>query len=69
MGRANPGKLSKNDIFNNEDEIKKCEIKKNDEIIPFNHHNKFKSKGKYSIKYSFKNNLICTSLMFGDGKI
>ena len=38
-----------NDIKNelkNEDEIKKCEIKINEELIPFNYFYKFKSKGK-----------------------
>ena len=63
--RTNSGKL----IFKNEDEIKKCEIKINNEIIPFNYYHKFKSKGKYTIKYSFKNNLKCTCLMFGDCKL
>ena len=67
--RANPGKLLEDNIFKNEDEIKKCEIKINNEIIPFNYYHKFKSKGKYTIKYSFKNNLKCTCLMFGDCKL
>ena len=67
--RTNPGKLIANDIFKNEDEIKKCEIKINNEIIPFNYYHQFKSKGKYTIKYSFKNNLKCTCLMFGDCKL
>ena len=66
--RTNPGKLE-NNIFKNEDEIKKCEIKINNEIIPFNYYYKFKSKGKYTIKYSFKNNLKCICLMFGDCKL
>jgi surface protein len=67
--RANPGKLLEDNIFKNEDEIKKCEIKINNEIIPFNYYHQFKSKGKYTIKYSFKNNLKCTCLMFGDCKL
>ena len=67
--RANPGKLKPNNLFKNEDEIKKCEIKINNEIIPFNYYHQFKSKGKYTIKYSFKNNLKCTCLMFGDCKL
>ena len=67
--RTSPGKLKSDDIFKNEDEIKKCEIKINNEIIPFNYYHKFKSKGKYTIKYSFKNNLKCKCLMFGDCKL
>ena len=59
-----PGKWIKDEIFNNENEIKKCEIKINDELIPFNYFHKFKSKGKYIIKYSFKNQLKSTCLMF-----
>ena len=50
--------------FKNENEIKKCVIQINDEIIPFNYFYKFKSKGKYTIKYSFKNKLKNSSLMF-----
>ena len=67
--RTNPGKFLNDNIFKNEDEIKKCEIKINNEIIPFNYYHQFKSKGKYTIKYSFKNNLKCTCLMFGDCKL
>ena len=48
-----PGKWIKDEIFNNENEIKKCEIKINDELIPFNYFHKFKSKGKYIIKYIY----------------
>ena len=48
----------------NEDEIKKCEIKINEELIPFNYYYQFKSKGKYTIKYSFKNNITSTGFMF-----
>ena len=50
--------------FKNENEIKKCEIQINDKLIPFNYFYNFKSKGKYIIKYSFKNKLKNTSLMF-----
>ena len=53
-----------NDEYKNEDEIKKCQIKINDELIPFNYFHKFKSKGKYIIKYSFKNNIKKTCSMF-----
>ena len=40
----------------NENEIKQSEIRINDKLIPFKYINKF-NKGKYIIKYSFKNNL------------
>ena len=53
-------------ILKNEDEIKKCEIKINDELIPFNYFYQFKSKGKYTIEYSFKNNINNTGYMFID---
>ena len=52
------------DEYKNEEEIKKCEIKINDEIIPFNYFYNFKSKGKYRIIYSFKNYLNKTCYMF-----
>ena len=55
---------AKDNIYNNEEEIKQCEIKINDEIIPFNYFYKFQSKGKYIIKYLFKNNLKNTNFMF-----
>ena len=48
----------------NEEEIKKCEIKINGEIIPFKYFVKFPKKGKYIIKYIFKNNLTKTNYMF-----
>ena len=35
----------------NEMEIKNCEIRINEELIPFNYFNKFKKKGKYIIIY------------------
>ena len=35
--RTNPGILKSNDLFKNEDEIKNCEIRINNEIIPFNY--------------------------------
>ena len=56
--------MKKDNKYNNEEEIKKCEIKINDELIPFNYKYKFNSKGKYKIKYSFKNNLTKTNHMF-----
>jgi hypothetical protein len=54
-----------NKIYKNEDEIKQCIIKINDEIIQFSYYYKFKSKGEYTIKYSFKNNLKSLCLIFG----
>ena len=54
----------KDEKFRNEDEIKECEIKINDELIPFNYFYEFKSRGKFIIKYSFKDKLKSTCLMF-----
>ena len=62
--RANPGKFKEKDIFKNEDQIKQCTIKINNEKIPFNYCYKFKSKGEYTIKYSFKNILKSLYSMF-----
>ena len=62
--RNEPDKYLKDEIFKNEDEIKNCEIRINDELIPFNYFYNFKSKGKYKIKYSFKNQLKNTCLLF-----
>ena len=56
----------KDELLENEDEIKKCEIMINDEKIPFNYFHKFKSKGKYNIKYSFINNLNKACFLFGN---
>ena len=67
--RKHPAKYYKNDKFKNENEIKQCEIRINDEIIPFNYYHNFKSKGKYIIKYSFKTNLKSTCLLFGECKL
>ena len=55
-----------NSCDKNEDEIKKCEIKINNKIIPFNYFYKFESEGKYIIQYSFKNNINETCFMFSD---
>ena len=52
------------DKYKNEDEIKKCEININNELIPFNYFYKFKSKGNYIIQYSFKNKIKKTCYMF-----
>ena len=56
--------INKNLNLNNENEIKNCEIRINNELIPFNYIHKFKSSGKYTIKYSFKNNINNTAYMF-----
>ena len=48
----------------NEEEIENCEIKINDILIPFTYFYKFKNKGKYKIKYIFKQFLIKTDCMF-----
>ena len=51
--------------FCNEKEIKEnCEIRINNEIIPFSYFYKFKNKGKYKIKYLFKQNLTNCNFMF-----
>jgi len=53
------------DEYKNEKEIKEnIEIIINDKNIPFTYLYKFKEKGKYKIKYIFKNNLTNTSFMF-----
>ena len=53
--RTNPFSFLKDKIYNNEEEIKKCEVHINNELIPFNYFHKFKTKGKYIINI-FKNN-------------
>ena len=46
------------DKYKNEKEIKeKCKIKINNEIILFSYFYKFKKKGKYTINYSFRDNI------------
>ena len=51
--------------YENEKEIKdNCEIEINNEKISFSYICKFKEKGKYIIKYSFKNKLNKTNYMF-----
>jgi len=64
--RKYPDAESKYKNYNNEDEIKKCEIHINDELIPFNYFHKFKTKGKYIIKYIFKNYLKNTTFMLSE---
>ena len=51
-------------VYDNEEEIKKCEIRINNQLIPFNYIHKFKSSGKYTIKYSFRKNINITAFMF-----
>ena len=53
-------------LSDNEEEIEECEIKINDELIPFNPYHKFIKKGKFFIKYTFKNYLTKTNNMFQD---
>ena len=48
----------------NEEEIKKCEIRINNELIPFNYFHKFTKNGKNTIKYSFKNSLNKANFLF-----
>ena len=51
--------------YENEKEIKEnCEIKINNNIIPFDYYYEFKKEGKYKIEYSFKNELSKTCFMF-----
>ena len=56
------------DMYANENEIKRCEIKINGESIPFCYFYKFKKSGKYNIKYSFPNELTNINYMFYDCK-
>ena len=48
----------------NENEIKNCEIKINNKVIPFSYFYKFDKPGKYVINYIFKNYLTNTNYMF-----
>ena len=51
--------------YKNEGEIKNnIEIKIDDKIIPFSYFYKFKKKGNYRIKYTFKNNMKNINYMF-----
>ena len=51
--------------YENEKEIKEnCEIRINDEKIPFIYFHQFNKKGKYNIKYIFKNNITRVDYMF-----
>jgi len=58
-------KMLMNEENKNEKEIKgNCIIEINNETIPFSYFHKFEKKGKYKIKYLFKNNLIKCNFMF-----
>ena len=48
----------------NEKDIKDCEIRINNKLIQFNYFYKFKTAGKYTINYAFKNILPRTNYMF-----
>ena len=48
----------------NEEQIKKSEIEINNKLMPFSYFYEFKMKGKYIIKYKFKNYLTNTNHMF-----
>ena len=53
--------------YSNEKEIKEnIEIKINGKLIEFTYYHKFNKEGKYTIEYSFKNNLTKTCYMFYD---
>ena len=48
----------------NEKEIKECEIRINDELIPFDYFYEFKHSKKYTIKYTFKSLLTKANYLF-----
>ena len=50
--------------YENEEEIKKCEIEINNILIPFSYFYKFQKKGKFKLKYTFKNNIKNVAYMF-----
>jgi len=66
--RINEWKDDKDDYkYENEKEIKEnCEIKINNNIIPFSYYYIFKNKGKYKIEYTFKNKLSKTCYMLSN---
>ena len=51
-------------IKENEEEIKRCEIKINGKSIPFCYLHKFNKIGKYHIQYTFSNELTNINYMF-----
>ena len=50
--------------YENEEEIKKCKLIINDEIIPLSYYHIFNKEGKYYIKYLFSENLTKINHMF-----
>ena len=57
------------DEYKNEKEImNNIEIKINDNLIPFSYFHKFKQKGKYNIKYIFKNKIKNIGCLFASCK-
>ena len=46
--------------------MESCEIKVNNEIIPFSYFYKFKEKGEYIIEYSFNHKLAKMNLIISD---
>jgi len=56
--------------YENEKEIKdNCKIKINNNYIDFNYFYKFKEKGKFIIKYLFKNNITKVDYIFNECKL
>ena len=55
---------NENKFLNERDIAENCEIKINNKIIPFSYLYKFNEKGKYIIKYTFKNNLSKLNHLF-----
>jgi len=53
-----------NEYKKNKEYIENCEIQINDKSIPFSYFHSFKSIKKYTIKYSFNNNLTNINHMF-----
>jgi len=60
--------LGRDSKYINDEVIEKCQIKINDKLIPFKYFYKFKTKGKYIIKYIFKNNINNLCYIFCDCK-
>ena len=64
------GKENDDWVYENDKEIKEnIEIKINEKIVPFSYYHNFEKRGKYIIKYSFKNNLTNTNYMFVNCKL
>ena len=51
-------------IYANEEEIKRCKIKINEKLIDFSYYYKFNQKGKYNIKYLLPRKLTNMNCMF-----